>query len=109
MLVSTGATLLLVTQGDTANANEAAGLSILVTHPTYQRRGAGGMLVKWGCDKADERGLMSALIASTAGLGVYLKHGFEVVQEAKLDLHPYGVEEVELRRGMIRPAAPKQR
>jgi GNAT superfamily N-acetyltransferase len=34
-----------------------ANLQILVTHPKYQRRGAGGMLVDWGCAKADERGL----------------------------------------------------
>ena len=37
------------------------------------------MLVKWGIDYADDRGLLAYLEASRAGLGVYQKHGFKVV------------------------------
>ncbi|KAK4547413.1 hypothetical protein LTR36_001069 [Oleoguttula mirabilis] len=79
-------------------------LSILVTRPDHQRRGAGSMLVKWGCDKADEQNVMCALTASVAGLATYTKQGFVVVKEADLDLRPYGVDETEIRRSMIRPA-----
>ncbi|KAK5120572.1 hypothetical protein LTR85_006228 [Meristemomyces frigidus] len=82
-------------------------LQILVTHPKHQRRGAGGMLVTWGCDLADERNLMCVLTASQAGVALYRKHGFEVVKEAPLDLRPYGVDKTEIRRFMIRPARAK--
>ena len=60
------------------------------------------MLVKWGCDQADELGIICALAASTDGEAVYKKYGFEVKEAVELDLSPFGVEEVELRRGMIR-------
>ncbi|KAF2771630.1 hypothetical protein EJ03DRAFT_325276 [Teratosphaeria nubilosa] len=77
-------------------ARPHADLSILVTHPEHQRRGAGSMLVGWGCQKADERGLMCILTASEAGLPVYKKHGFVVVKEVPLDLRPFGIDETEL-------------
>jgi len=67
------------------------------------------MLVKWGCDRADERGLISVLMASETGLGLYLKHGFEVKKVNEFDLSPYGIDEVEVRRGMIRQPRPAQR
>lgn len=65
------------------------------------------MLVDWGCQRADERGLISVLTASEAGLKVYLKHGFEVVRAYELDLVPYGLAKVEFRRNMIRQPRPK--
>lgn len=77
-------------------------LRILIADPAHQRRGAGSLLVKWGCHKADEHGLMTVLTASEAGLRVYLKHGFKVVKETHLDLRPFGVDETEIRRNMIR-------
>ncbi len=60
------------------------------------------MLVEWGCKQADELGIICALAASTAGEAVYKKHGFVVKQVNELDLSPFGVDEVELRRAMIR-------
>jgi hypothetical protein len=41
-------------------------------------------------------------MASEAGLGAYLKHGFKVVREVEMDLRLYGIEATELRRWMIR-------
>lgn len=64
------------------------------------------MLVKWGCDKADELNIISALQASEAGYNVYTKHGFEIVKTSEFDLRPFGVEATELRRGMIRQPKP---
>ncbi|GAB7361054.1 hypothetical protein MBLNU230_g1094t1 [Neophaeotheca triangularis] len=84
-----------------------ANLQVLATHPLHHRRGAGRMLVDWGCEKADERGALSVLVASKAGLGLYLSCGFEVVMEYEEDLHPFGVEEVELRRACVRKPKPK--
>ncbi|KAI7525702.1 hypothetical protein KC331_g17381 [Hortaea werneckii] len=79
-----------------------ANLSILVTHPHHQRRGAASMLVRWGCEKADERGMVAALMATEAGVGVYLKHDFHVLNETVLDLRPYGIDASDLRIGMLR-------
>lgn len=77
-------------------------LQILVTTPAHRRRGAASQLVEWGTQRADQRGLKSVLMASEAGLGVYLKHGFKVVKEIEMDLRPYGVEATEVRRWMVR-------
>jgi GNAT superfamily N-acetyltransferase len=77
-------------------------LMILVTTPAHRRRGAASLLIEWGTQRADERGLKCVLMASEAGLGAYLKHGFKVVREVEMDLRPYGVEATELRRWMIR-------
>ncbi|EMD01209.1 hypothetical protein BAUCODRAFT_58533, partial [Baudoinia panamericana UAMH 10762] len=77
-------------------------LHVLVTHPKHQRRGAGSMLVQWGCEKADAHGTIAALFASTAGLAVYQKYGFEVVQETPLDLRPFGVDATDVRRACLR-------
>ncbi|GAB1736836.1 hypothetical protein NU219Hw_g8864t1 [Hortaea werneckii] len=79
-----------------------ANLSLLVTHPHHQRRGAASMLVRWGCEKADERGMVAALMATKAGMSVYLKHGFQVMNETVLDLRQYGVDASDLRIGMLR-------
>jgi len=37
------------------------------------------MLVKWGTDQADKRGLPCFLESSPEGLGLYRKHGFKEV------------------------------
>ena len=60
------------------------------------------MLVKWGCEKADKHNMLSTLHASPAGLNMYLKNGFEVVEQYDLDLRPWRVNETTIRRGMIR-------
>ena len=66
------------------------------------------MLVKWGCDRADDHGIICVVQASEAGTALYTKHGFEIKEETELDLKPYGVDEIALRRGMIRQPRPKR-
>ncbi|KAK3363176.1 acetyltransferase [Lasiosphaeria hispida] len=51
-------------------------LDTLVTHPDYQRRGAGLMLLQWGCDLAGEHGVGAYVDASKAGARLYEKCGF---------------------------------
>ncbi|KAJ5627002.1 hypothetical protein N7528_004429 [Penicillium herquei] len=51
-------------------------LDIIVTHPQYQRRGAASMLMKWGCDQADIKGLSVYLSASAEASALYTKFGF---------------------------------
>lgn len=54
-------------------------LSIIATDPTQGRRGAAGMLMQWGINEADRRGLPCFLESSPFGRGLYLKYGFEEV------------------------------
>lgn len=49
---------------------------MLATHPDYRRRGAGSMLIQWGCDVADREGAGAYIDASKAGAPLYAKHGF---------------------------------
>lgn len=60
------------------------------------------MLLRWGCKKADEHKLTTTLHASPAGIKVYQKHGFEIVEQYEFDLRPYGVDETTIRTGMVR-------
>lgn len=68
-------------------------LDTLVTRPDHHRRGAGGMLVQWGCEKADELGVEAFLEASVMGQPLYAKYGFEPVKETSIDLREYGGDE----------------
>ncbi|CAI7572732.1 unnamed protein product [Penicillium pancosmium] len=51
-------------------------LDTVATHPDYQRRGAGSMLVGWGCDLADSQGVLAYVDASKDGAPLYAKFGF---------------------------------
>lgn len=68
-------------------------LDTCVTLPQHERRGAGSLLVKWGCDRADEAGVVAYLEASPVGSPMYARHGFVVQREIELDLGKYGGKE----------------
>ncbi|KAL4799313.1 acetyltransferase [Aspergillus venezuelensis] len=51
-------------------------IDTLATHPDYQRRGAGSMLLQWGCDMADKDGVALYVDASKAGAPLYQRFGF---------------------------------
>ncbi|KAF2031002.1 hypothetical protein EK21DRAFT_88518 [Setomelanomma holmii] len=82
-------------------------LDTLVTLPQHERKGAGSMLVRWGCDKADEAGVVAYLEASPVGAPMYARHGFEKVAELEFDLRKWGGEEVMKFIPMLRPAKAK--
>ena len=42
-------------------------LGLLATHPSFQRRGAGSALVRWGLDKAKRMGWTVTLFSSPMG------------------------------------------
>lgn len=67
-------------------------LESLVTHPDHHRRGAGGMLVKWGNQRADELGLVSYLEGSRDGRALYERYGFNEVRGIRCDLREFGGE-----------------
>lgn len=68
-------------------------LDTLVTHPNHHRRGAGGLLLRWGCEKADDARTETYLEASEMGEPLYAKYGFEPVEKIALDLRRWGGEE----------------
>ncbi|KAF2792099.1 acyl-CoA N-acyltransferase [Melanomma pulvis-pyrius CBS 109.77] len=83
-------------------------LDTLVTHPEHHRRGAGGLLVKWGCDRADELGVEAFLEASLMGEPLYRRFGFVPVKEVGIDLRKFGGDE-EMRFILMRRPAKGER
>lgn len=61
-------------------------MRILVVDPNYQRRGIGSMLIEAGLAHIDENGSDSFLTATAAGEGLYIKHGWETIDEIVIDL-----------------------
>ena len=61
---------------DICVADGGKDLDSLATHPEYQRRGAGSMLVKWGCDLADRDGVKAYVDGSKDGAPLYERFGF---------------------------------
>ncbi|EXJ77805.1 hypothetical protein A1O3_10034 [Capronia epimyces CBS 606.96] len=59
------------------------------TSPQYQRQGAGSLLLDWGLERADDRGLATYVEASPAAVRLYQRHGFKEVDRLALDLLPY--------------------
>lgn len=68
-------------------------LDTLVTLPQHERKGAGSMLVRWGCERADEAGVEAYLEASLMGAPMYARHGFEAVKQVELDMKKWGGKE----------------
>lgn len=54
-------------------------LEMLATHPKFQGKGAGSMLLQWGLQKADEKGVEAYLESSPEGLSLYRRFGFREV------------------------------
>ena len=59
-------------------------LHIMFTHPNHRRKGAANMLMQWGTDLADRLGLESWVSARPLAKPLYLRYGFEVIEEALL-------------------------
>ncbi|KAF1830941.1 hypothetical protein BDW02DRAFT_601263 [Decorospora gaudefroyi] len=79
-------------------------LNTMVTLPNHERRGAGNMLVRWGCDRADEAGVPAYVEASLMGAPMYARHGFQRVKQVEFDLSKWGGKGVMSITLMLRPA-----
>lgn len=65
-------------------------LHVLAVRPEFHRQGAGAIALQWGLAKADELGLPVWLEGSPAGVALYKKHGFEVMDTLPWDARDYG-------------------
>ncbi|EEP76732.1 predicted protein [Uncinocarpus reesii 1704] len=77
-------------------------LASLVTHPEYQGRGIGSLLLKEGLAVADKHNIPAWLEASAAGYPLYKKFGFEDVEIFDMDLTKYGGKTVARSVAMVR-------
>lgn len=83
-------------------------LELIATRPEFQGKGAAGMLMRWGLEKADEEGVETYLEASPAGKPIYEHFGFQEVDRLVHNLEGKGVEEKEyLEVIMVRPVMSK--
>ncbi|KAI1494064.1 acyl-CoA N-acyltransferase [Biscogniauxia mediterranea] len=60
-------------------------LELLGVRTEYQKRGAGGILLRWGLQRADEAQVEAFLDSSPAGAALYAKHGFKTVDAVPFD------------------------
>ncbi|RMY83825.1 hypothetical protein D0861_07249 [Hortaea werneckii] len=56
-------------------------LEIIATHPQYQGRGAGSMMINRGLERADQDNVEAYLEASPEAVSLYEKLGFENVAQ----------------------------
>ncbi|KAF2726558.1 hypothetical protein EJ04DRAFT_599153 [Polyplosphaeria fusca] len=65
-------------------------LHLLHCDPIHQGRGAGGLLMQWGAQKADALGLPTYLESSPDAHRFYLQHGFKDIEVFSLHLGQFG-------------------
>lgn len=67
-------------------------LCACVVHPSYQGRGVGSALIRWGTQRADEEGVFCWVHSSDGGHFAFQKAGFEEVERLKVDLDEFAEE-----------------
>lgn len=78
-------------------------LATLGTHPAFEGKGAGRMLIRWGLEKADEKAERCFVDSSLTAEGLYRKFGFEV-EVGVLELGTQGEEGNQRWVGLMREA-----
>lgn len=66
----------LVTLTSNCVVDSITDLEIVATDPTYQGKGAGSQMMRWGLEKADEQAVEAYLEASPEAVPLYEKLGF---------------------------------
>ncbi|KAH9905774.1 putative GNAT family acetyltransferase [Xylariomycetidae sp. FL2044] len=65
-------------------------LSFIATDPSYLKRGAASLLLKWGVDRCGEEGVPAYLESTKEAAPFYEKHGFSAMHVLSLDLTTNG-------------------
>lgn len=87
----------------TANADRKLEvLAMLHTDPKHQGRGAGSLLLQKFVEEARQKGLPAYLDSSERAHELYLKHGFQDLEEVVTDFSPWGMTEPHRVWAMIR-------
>ena len=84
------------------------GVNMLATHPLYQRKGLGKMLLEHGLGFAERDGAKTYLTSSPAGLPLYLILGWKEVGSFEVDLRAHGAEEVMVVKCLVKESQPPQ-
>lgn len=80
---------------------------MVATDPTYQGKGAGSQLIRWGLKQADEQHVEAYLEASPDAVPLYERHGFREAGQTDIFIENERVHGVWYRNlFMIRPAQP---
>lgn len=61
--------------------------NLMFVHPLHRRRGAGGLLMGWGVDKAQERGFEVFVEGTDVGRPLYERFGLTVMYVDHLDCY----------------------
>lgn len=84
-------------------------LELLGTRPEFQGKGAAGMLMRWGLERADEEGVEAYLEASPDGKPIYEHFGFVAQEELVVDLEGKGLGDKKfVEVFMVRPVKDKR-
>jgi predicted N-acetyltransferase YhbS len=67
-------------------------LTTLISRADWRRQGAGGMLLQWGIQQAAKDGAPAYLEAVPSAVSTYERHGFEHIQDTKVDCCDWGME-----------------
>jgi ribosomal protein S18 acetylase RimI-like enzyme len=82
--------------------NKISDMGILGVRPKYQRRGLGTMLLAAELAHIDQEKAVCFILASAAGQGLYIKHGWVAMDEVVMDYSAVGGPSNEITLWMIR-------
>lgn len=77
-------------------------VDFLNVKPAFQRQGVASLLVKAGCEIVDAYHLKAYVCASPAGLKVYERQGFKVVETVSTDYSQFGAIEPYVHHFLVR-------